>query len=201
MSPNCRKVRALCTHINYSIENQVVDVMAGQTESPDFLKKNPNAMVPVLEDGNFLLWESNAIMQYIAEKAKATSVWPNDLQLRADISRWQCWELAHLGPSGIWPLVWEHYFKQRMGLGAADPAAVKEGLDGFHQYAKVLDGHLAGKKYLVGNSWTLADFCVGATLSFWQLAQVPLNDYRNASAWYSSLESTDAWKKTAPPQA
>lgn len=71
MSPNCRKVTALVHFIGAKVSLEQVDVMAGAVEAPDFLKKNPNGKVPVLEDGTFCLWESNAIMQYIAEKAGA----------------------------------------------------------------------------------------------------------------------------------
>src|ERR1017187_2569410 len=95
MSPNCRKVTSLIHFIGAKVTLETVNIGEGDTEKAGFLKINPNGRVPALEDGKFCLWESNAIMQYIAEKSGAKEVWPDDLQARADITRWQMWEACH----------------------------------------------------------------------------------------------------------
>src|ERR1700704_5873752 len=92
-SPNTSKVRAVAAHIGVPLEFEIVDLTKGQSRTPDFLAINPNGRTPVLKDGDFTLWESNAIMQYVAGKKKNT-LWPDDARTRADITRWQCWQLA-----------------------------------------------------------------------------------------------------------
>ncbi|CAA0099509.1 Glutathione S-transferase GstB [BD1-7 clade bacterium] len=90
-SPNSRKVLAVIDHIGLDVEVEYLDLAAGDTQQPGYMALNPNAMVPTLVDGDLTLWESNAIIQYIADKAGADELYPKDLAQRADIARWQCW--------------------------------------------------------------------------------------------------------------
>ena len=144
ISPNTRKVQATAAQIGIPLDFELVDLTKGQTRTPEFLALNPTARTPVLVDGDFKLWESNAIMQYIAGK-KPNSLWPDDLRTRADISRWQCWQLAHwhVGCSGI---LFENFVKGALGMGAADPDVVKKAEVAFHRDATVLEAHL-GKQH------------------------------------------------------
>src|SRR5262245_1494981 len=87
-SPNTRKVQAVAAHIGVALEFEFVDIAKGKSRTPEFLAINPVGRTPVLVDGSFRLWESNAIMQYIASKKK-NDLWPEDTRRRADISRWQ----------------------------------------------------------------------------------------------------------------
>lgn len=89
-SPNTRKVQAVAAHIDVPLEFEFVDITKGKQRAPEFLAINPNGRTPVLVDGQFKLWESNAIMQYLAG-TKKNSLWPDDPRTRADISRWQFW--------------------------------------------------------------------------------------------------------------
>jgi glutathione S-transferase len=196
-SPNCRKVTALAHHINAPLELQVVDMMAGGADTPEYLKMNPNGLVPLLEDGSMHLWESNAIMQYIADKTHATEAWPTDWKARADISRWQCWQLAHWGRACD-TLMWEHMLKKLMNLGDPDPKAVDKATEEFRAYATVLDHHLKGKHFLVGNHATLADFSVASSLTYAAAGKIPYDRYTHLNAWYGRIEKLDAWKKTSP---
>ena len=98
-SPNSRKVEAAISHLGLGgIEREYLDFFAGELGAQDYLRLNPNGMVPTLVDGALTLWESNAIMQYLADKAGGRSgetLFPRDPARRADVVRWQCWELAH----------------------------------------------------------------------------------------------------------
>src|SRR5260370_1696536 len=94
-SPNGRKVEAVISHLGLDIEIEYRDFFAGALRSPDFIALNPNAMVPTLVDESFILWESNAIVQYLADKADSEELFPRDRQKRADITRWQFWEAGH----------------------------------------------------------------------------------------------------------
>src|SRR5208282_545775 len=93
-STNTWKVRAVAAHLGIPLEVEIVDLSKPRT--PDYLALNPTGRTPTLVDRDFKLWESTAIMQYLAS-CTANSLWPNDSRKHADIMRWQSWGLAHWG--------------------------------------------------------------------------------------------------------
>ncbi len=196
-SPNCIPILAVRNHLGTDLELHLLDLFAGEHKKPDFLKLNPNGKMPTLQDGNFTLWESNAIMQYLATQ-KPNELWPSDDRIRADISRWQCWQLAHWGQAaGI--LAWENFAKQLFNAGDPDPVEVKKGEELFHGVGAVLNHHLEGRQYLVGNGPTLADFSVAKPMVYCREGRFPLEKYTQISRWYSRMENLDSWKKALPP--
>ena len=198
-SPNCVNVLATANHLEIQLDLQLVDLLKGAQRDPSYLSINPNGRVPTLVDSNFILWESNAIMQYIAGKKPGNSLWPADDRVRADISRWQFWQASQWSKA-TGTLVWENMIKKFLGAGGADPAEVKKGEELFHGSAVVLDGHLKDRQYLVGGGPTLADVSVAAMLVYAQPARFPLEKYGNIRAWYARLEKLDSWKKALPPR-
>jgi glutathione S-transferase len=197
LSPNSRKAHVTALLARAPVEFRVVDLMGGGTRAPDYLAMNPNGKVPTLVDGDFVLWESNAISQYIASRHPESGLWPADDRIRADISRWQCWELAHWAHA-LHILVWERVVKKMMNAGDPDPAAVAKGEAAFHTLAKVLDSALAGRRYVVGSSLTLADISLASQLIYASAASVPVNDYPSIAAWFERVEGLEAWQQTAP---
>ncbi|HEY1372902.1 MAG TPA: glutathione S-transferase family protein [Candidatus Binatia bacterium] len=196
-SPNCVDVLATVNQLGIALDLELVDLMKGAQKNPAYLTINPNGRVPALVDGDFALSESNAIMQYIASK-KPNLLWPEDLRTRADITRWQFWQASQWN-RGAGMLVWENLIKKFLNLGAPDPAKIKEGTELFHGSAAVLDGHLKGREFLVGENLTLADFSVGAMLVYAGPGRYPLENYSNIRAWYARIAALDAWKKALPP--
>ena len=95
-SPNTWKVRALAAHLGIPLDYEFVDLTKGASRTPAYLAINPTGRTPALVDGDLKLWESEAIMQYLASQ-RPNSLWPNDARARADIMRWQSWQLAHWG--------------------------------------------------------------------------------------------------------
>jgi glutathione S-transferase len=195
-SPNTWKVLALAKHIGAPLEFELVDLTRGQQRSEAYLALNPCGRTPLLVDGDFKLWESNAIMQYLASKA-ATPLWPDDARMRADIVRWQSWHLAHWN-AGVVPLGFEHVVKQALKLGAPDPAVVAKATDTFHREAAVLDRHLAQREHLVEDRLTLADFAVAAPLFLAERAKIPVEPYGNVRRWFGRQAALPAWQDTAP---
>src|SRR5581483_10806133 len=131
--------------------------------------------------GDFKLWESVAIMQYLGSR-KPNSLWPADDRARADIMRWQSWALAHWSSEGCAPLLFENLVKQILNMGAPNDAIVAKGTECFNKEAAVLDAHLAKQPYLVGKDITLADFSVAAPLFYADRARIPLAPYKNVQA-------------------
>lgn len=199
-SPNTWKVRALAAQLKMPLEFELVDLLQGAQQTPAFLAINPTGRTPVLVDGDFKLWESNAILQYLASK-NATPLYPNDAKGRADVCRWQCWELAHWGAQACQPLTFENLVKKFVNLGAPDQAVVAKATEAFNKEAKMLDAHLARHKYLVNDTLTIADFTVAAPLFHAQGAGMPVAPYANIGAWFGRVSALPCWNETAPQMA
>ncbi len=196
-SPNTWKVRALASYLKIPLEFDVVDLTKGGQRSPAYLALNPTGRTPTLVDGDFTLWESNAILQYVASKTK-NSLWPDDPRLRADIMRWQCWQLAHWGAEACAPLTFQRLVKKFLNLGPPDEAATTKATEAFNKEAKMLDDYLAKHQYLVGNSLTIADFAVAATMMYAKQAEMPINPYPHLRAWFERVTALPCWGETAP---
>jgi glutathione S-transferase len=199
-SPNTWKVRAVAAHLGIPLELEIVDLTKGGSRTPEFLALNPTGRTPVLVDGDFTLWESNAIMQYLAGQT-ANSLWPDDARTRADIMRWQSWQLAHWGPGACEPLIFERVVKAFLNLGPPDAAIVAKGTDAFNREARVLDAHLSRQRYLVGNDLTLADFAIASLLFHAAKAELPLAPYAHVREWFGRVSALPAWHDTAPKLA
>src|SRR5689334_13209726 len=91
-SPNAIKVLAGAYLLELAFEPVVVDLFAGAQKTPSCTALNPNQKMPVLEDGEFILWESNAILQYLASKRPERGLWPSEPRRQADVTRWQFWQ-------------------------------------------------------------------------------------------------------------
>src|SRR5262249_17276483 len=157
---------------------------------------NPNMRMPTLKDGDFVLWESNAITQYLASKRPATGLFPKDELARLDVARWQFWELAHWVPAcGVFAF---EYVGKPLVLAINDPdkAAVAKATEDFHRAARVLDGHLEGRRYVSGDALSLADFSLGSVLNYAEMAHYPIEPYDEIKRWYAGLRALPAWQKT-----
>jgi glutathione S-transferase len=196
-SPNSWKVRALASYLKVPLELEMVDLTKGGSHTPAYLAINPTGRTPTLVDGDFKLGESNAILQYIAGKSP-TSLWPNDPRARADISRWQFWQLAHWGAEACQPLTFQRLVKKILNLGPPDEAAIAKGTEAFNKEAKMLDAHLAKQKYLVGDTLTVADFAVAAPLFYAKQAEMPLGPYSHLRSWFERVSALPCWHETAP---
>jgi glutathione S-transferase len=196
-SPNTWKVRAVAAHLGIPLEFEFVDLTKGHSHTPDYLAFNPTGRTPTLIDGDLKLWESTAIMQYLASR-KPNSLWPDDAGTRADIMRWQSWSLAHFSKEGCEPLLFQRIVKQILKLGPPDEAVIAQGLECFNRDAAVLDAHLAKQPYLVGKDVTLADFSVASLLFYAERAGLPLASYPNVKDWFARVSALPCWQETMP---
>jgi glutathione S-transferase len=197
-SPNTWKVRAAAAHLGIPLELELVDLAKGQQRTPEYLALNPTGRTPLLVDGDLVLWESNAIMQYIAGRS-ANELWPTDARKRADIVRWQSWQLAHWGAEACGPLLFQRAVKRALNIGPPDAAIVAKATECFNRDAAVLDAHLSARPYLAGDGLTLADFSVAAPLFLAEPAELPLAPYQHVRDWFGRVSALPAWRDTAPP--
>ena len=198
-SPNTWKVRAIAAHLGIPLDFELVDLTKGGSHKPEFLSLNPTGRTPVLVDGNFKLWESTAIMQYIAS-LKPNTLWPDNARIRADIARWNSWNLVHWSKDGCEPLLFQRLVKRLLNLGPPDEAVVAKGLEAFNKEARVLEAHLTTQPYLAGTDVTLADFSVAAPLFHAKAADFPLCPYARVQEWFGRVASLPCWQATAPQQ-
>jgi glutathione S-transferase len=199
-SPRALKVLALANHLKLDFETRIVDLFKGDQLKPEYAALNPNKRMPVLEDDGFVLWESNAILFYLAAKSGDRTLWPADLKGQADVLRWMTWEAAHWTPACI-PLAYERVVKGMAGGGGPDLAVIEKALPEFHRVAAILNDHLKGRNWLTGANLTIADFAVGSVMAMAEPAQYPMANYGEINRWYGALAAMPAWRKAlvAPP--
>ncbi|MCP3064145.1 glutathione S-transferase family protein [Myxococcus sp. K38C18041901] len=197
MSGNSRRVLLVATHLDVPLERVMVDLPKGEQRATSHLDRNPNGLVPVLDDDGFLLWESRAIMQYLAELTPGQTLLPLEGRARADVTRWLFWCSAHMAPACT-VLVQENFVKAMTGRGPPDPAEVARGEALFAKQARILDEHLAGKTWVSQERLTLADFSLAAGFALAGPARLPLGDFPNIRAWLGRVQEVEAWKRTAP---
>jgi glutathione S-transferase len=197
VSPNSRRVLAVAYHLGIELELETVQLPKGEHLKPGFIKLNPNHKIPALVDGDFVLWESSAIMLYLLSKKPGNTLYSSDPETQADINRWLFWNIAHWNSAcGIF--IYEHLVKKFLNAGDPDPAEIKKGEELFHRFANVLDHQLKDREWLVGNHLTVADYAVGASLDLKEAAHYPADQYHEIKRWYGSIEKLETWKKSAP---
>jgi len=193
---NPRKVCALARYLGSPVEFVRVDLFKGENRTPEFLSKNPNGKVPVLIDGDLVLWESTAIMVHLAVKA-GSDLWPSDAADQVEVLRWLAWDLTHFSRHGA-TLYFEHVIKPLIGRGEPDPSAVQEASDFFRKFAGVLDAHLATRDFLVGGKLSVADFSVGVLLPWAGEIDLPIEDFPNVVRWHGRMMTLPGWREPFP---
>jgi glutathione S-transferase len=193
-SPNSRKVRAVAYELGVTLDHVPIDLLKGDQRAPGYLAKNPNGRVPLLEDGDFRLWESNAIITYLASQyGKSASLVPTDPRGRAEVDRWLHWQLAHLGPATS-KVAFERIVKKLTGQGEPDAKAIEAGTIDFDKCTAVLDASLEGKEYVAGKL-SVADFALAAHYSLAPACGLDVSKHRRADAWLSRMLARDSVKR------
>jgi len=195
-SPRAFKVMAVANHLGLDWTLRMLDITKGEQQAPQYAALNPNMRMPTLKDGEYVMWESNAICQYLAGKKPESGLLPKDEHARLDVTRWQFWDMAHWDPTCA-IFAFEYLVKPVvLKLGEPDMAAVAKGTENFHRSAKVLDGQLKDKRFVTGDPLTLADFSLGAAMKLADIAHYPVEPYGEIKRWYATLCTLPAWQKT-----
>ena len=176
------------------LELATVDLFKGAARTPAMLAKNPNGKLPILEDGAFVLWESTAMLPYIAAKAGRADLAPTTPVERAEVERWTLWQGAHFGPA-VRKVAFERIVKKLAGLGAPDEALVKAGIEEFAVTANVLEQSLGTKEYVCGKL-TIADFALAPYAAITTSCGLDFEPYPQAKAWLARMLARDSMKAT-----
>lgn len=196
-SSSARRVLLTASQLGLELDIVTLTNLMDPAQRADLLKVNPNGRIPVLADGDFLLWESGAIMHYLCEQSPGQTLYPSELKARCDVNRWLFWGGQHWSPA-IGVLGFEYWVKAFLNMGEPDPREVARGEREFTRAAAVLDAHLQHREWVSGDSVTLADFALAPALNNWPQIHLPLAGHHNILAWLDRVQALPAWKNTQP---
>jgi len=195
-SANGRKVLAVIRQLGLSCEIHLVDVYKGEGQTPQYLAINPSGKIPTLVDGDFVLYESNAILLYLDAAYGGHALSSGSTQARSRVAQWLFWESAQWQPSLsalLTELVAHRLFPQRIPRPRSPPdwrsATVQPLL-------RTLEADLSAKPFLIGAQVTLADFSVAGMTTYFKTAGFPFHEYPAIARWYARIEELDSWRST-----
>ncbi len=197
LSANARKPLAVAYHLGVAFELREVDVYQGEGRAPEFLRVNPAGKVPVLIDGDLVLTESNAIIEYLAERYGGGRLHSSLPARRAIISSWMFWEAAHWQPvlTRILSAHVGHALRPDLVATPADPPPWDN-----PELAPLLDrigGALRQHAFLAGDELTLADFSVAGLVTYFRRCDFPFDAHPLLHAWYRRIEDLPSWRRSA----
>ncbi len=191
MSPNSRRAQLTLEELGLPYEYVTVDLMTGAQKAPEYLAVNPFGRVPTLVDGDFTLWESHAILEYLVAKHPESGLGPKTPAERGDISRWMFLNSAHFGPSNA--AIFAHTI--RLPEDQRIPKLAENGKVEGHRILGVMNAALEGKTFLVGERLTIADLSIAPAVMFAPMLGFDLSAYPNVAAWIERLKARPAFKK------
>ncbi len=189
-SINVRKVLWLCAELDLPVEHEPWGASGLSLQSPEFLALNPNAVVPVLIDEDFVLRESNTICRYLAARAQRTDLLPTELQQRARVEQWMDWQATDLN------MAWRYAFHAlvRKNPDYQDAAALQASVERWSRLMRILNLALEPSgNWLVGEAFSLADLTVGLTVNRWFMTPIERPDLPAVSAYYERLSQRPAY--------
>src|SRR5262245_56419205 len=163
----------------------------GKNKEPEYLALNPNGLVPTRDDDGFILWESNAIVRYLAAKHGTGTLWPTDLRQRADADRWMDWQSTAVAPA-ITPMFLGLY---RTPPEKRDPAAIEASRVKTAAVLTLLDALLAKRPYVGGETLTMGDIPLGIMGYRWFNFPIERPEMKNLRAWYDRLTQRPAFRQ------
>lgn len=195
-STNCRKVQAVARHLAIEVETIYLDYRRGDLKSDRYLAIAPTAKVPALDDDGFLLWESNAIAKYLCSKRPDHPLYPADPRVQADIDRWLSWEIAHFNDQlGI--LSFQTVLKPTVFGERPDDHIAAWSMRMLHGHAAVLERHLAGRTFMVGEAVTIADYAIIHLESLKDRTPFDWSPYPSVNAYFDRMRADPHWIATA----
>jgi glutathione S-transferase len=189
-SINVRKVLWLCAEMRLTYEQEQWGAGFRSPEVAEFKRLNPNAMVPVICDDDFVLWESNSICRYLASHQGRTDLLPLEARARARIEQWMDWQIAELNTS------WRYAFMALVRHSPAhdDATAIAQSIQSWNRHMRILEEQLsATNAYVAGSTFTLADIGIGLSTHRWLMAPIERPSMPAVAAYYELLSERPAF--------
>ena len=189
-SVNVKKALWAAEELGLAYERIDAGMQHGVTRTPEYMKMNPNSLVPTIEDDGFVLWESHSIVRYLCAKHGAGTLWPTDLKARADAERWMDWAFTFQNAmrNVFWGLI-------RTPPEKRDAKAIEEGRQKSAALLAVPERTLSGRPYLGGAAFSMADIPLGCEAQRWMRVPIERPPYPAVQAWFDRLCARPAFKK------
>ncbi|XP_059058525.1 glutathione S-transferase 1-1-like [Achroia grisella] len=179
-SAPCRAILLTAKILNLEINQKVINLLKGEQLTPEFIKLNPQHTIPTLVDNGFSIWESRAIITYLASKyGKDSGLYPEDLEARAVVD-----QRLYFDMGSLYQRFGDYYYPQVMSNAPRDEEKLKK----LEDTLKFLDTFLEGQQYLAGPQLTVADVSTIATISTFEVSDVDFKKYPNINRWYEKLQ-------------
>jgi glutathione S-transferase len=192
VSFNSNKVRFAANAMGLKYEFQSVDLAAGEQRTPEFLKVNPTGRIPCLQDGSFVVFESNTIMRYLAEKNNSP-LYPKELERRTLVNQWLDFGSIHLG--GAMSKIFYNTLIYKVVGGTLDERSLTEGRQFLANHLKLIEGQLAKTPYVCGSEMTLADLNILAILDPSEVTASDISAFGKVVAWRKKLQGQEFYKQ------
>ncbi|MDO8386470.1 MAG: glutathione S-transferase [Polaromonas sp.] len=187
-SINVKKVVWTAQELALDMQRTEAGGLFGVVKTPEYMALNPNSLVPVIEDEDYVLWESNVIVRYLCAKHAMGQMYPTDLRERFDAERWMDWQQTTLNPAsrpGFWQLV-------RTPPDQRNAALIEESNAVVEALMAVLDAHLAQRSFMVGERFTMADIPIACEIHRWFGLPQQRQSRPHIERWYDSLRARQA---------
>ena len=178
-SINVRKVVLCAQVLGITLPRTDAGLAFGVVDTPDYRASNPNGLVPLLRDGDFTLWESNAIVRYLC--AREGRLYPTDLKQRFNAERWMDWQQTTLNPAG------SPGFKQwiRTAPEQRNAAVIAQSVAATEPLFAMLDEHLSRQAFMAGDALTMADIPIACEVHRWWGLPQPRPAWPHLERWYA----------------
>jgi glutathione S-transferase len=190
-SINVQKVLWTCDELGIEFERIDLGGPFGGNNDPAYLKLNPNGLVPTIEDGKAVIWESNTIMRYLCATRNGGTLHPADPLQRSHVERWMDWQMA----SANRPMATMLFGYYRTAPEKRDPVALEAARKEALRYWQMIEAHLEHNAYLAGDKFTLADMGNGVLAYRWHSFPIERPSLPRVKAWYERLRERPAFKK------
>ena len=182
-SINVRKVVWAVQYLNLTHQRTDAGGQFGLVQTPDYLARNPNALVPLIDDEGYSLWESNVILRYLCARYAPDTLYPQDLKARFDAERWMDWQQTTLNPAG------RDAFVQliRKPGGQVDVGKVEASIEATTPLLDLLNTHLARQAFMAGTHLTMADIPIACEVHRWRGIPLAHQPRLHLDRWYQHM--------------
>jgi glutathione S-transferase len=191
-STNVKKALWTATELGLDFENIPAGGPYGIVDTPEFRALNPNGLVPVIEDGDFVLWESNTIVRYLAAKYGTDTLWIDDIAKRASVEKWMDWASTSLS-SPFRDIIWHTI---RLPEAQRDPVTLAAAVAAFAKALMVPEQVLGDQPWLSGDEFGMGDIPLGVYIYPWLELPLDRPNFPNLAAWYERLKQRPAFVET-----
>lgn len=189
-SVNVKKALWAAEELGLKVQRIDAGMEHGITKTPEYLRMNPNSLVPTIDDDGFVLWESHSIVRYLAAKHGAGTLWPTDLKARADAERWMDWAFTFQGAmrAVFWGLI-------RTPPEKRDAKAIEEGRKRSAELLAIPERTLSQQPYIAGAGFTMGDIPLGCEVQRWMRVPIERPPFPAVEAWFERLRARPAFVK------